>query len=72
MRVAESLRAAIAGAEIRCDALSVRLTLSIGVYAIHPGEWIDPDEAIRRADAALYLAKNDGRDRVRAPISIDA
>lgn len=43
-------------------------TLSIGVAAAGPGQLRDPNELIRRADAAMYAAKRKGR----ACISDDA
>ena len=39
-----------------------RVTVSIGVAALLPGE--GGDELLRRADEALYAAKNAGRDQV--------
>ena len=39
-----------------------RITVSIGVAAQHPGE--REDTLIERADKALYIAKNNGRDQV--------
>ena len=37
-------------------------TVSVGVSELHPGEdWAD---AVRRADAKLYEAKDAGRNRV--------
>jgi diguanylate cyclase (GGDEF)-like protein/PAS domain S-box-containing protein len=44
------------------------VTVSAGVAAMPPGEDIDADTLVRRADEALYDAKESGRDRVaRAP-----
>ena len=40
----------------------LRVTVSVGVATVAPGE-VDAD-LLRRADAALYCAKEDGRDRV--------
>ncbi len=40
-----------------------RMTVSIGVAAREPGD-IEPEEMLKRADAALYRAKNAGRDQV--------
>jgi diguanylate cyclase (GGDEF)-like protein len=41
-----------------------RLTISAGVAELEPGE--DPKALMRRADAALYRAKEGGRDRTEA------
>ena len=40
------------------------MTASIGVYNLPIGEAISADEALHKADDALYLAKNAGRNRV--------
>lgn len=61
----------IGTAEIQCNMLriavtqlplGVPLTVSIGVTAIAPGEGVD--QALGRADAALYVAKRTGRNKV--------
>lgn len=57
-RIAESLRQAVAGAR----PLDLALTCSIGVATVRPG--VDPQALSARADAALYTAKHQGRDRV--------
>ena len=61
---AERLRQGIAAD----GAAPIRLTVSIGVAEADCG---DPDNLLRRADAALYRAKAEGRDRivVAEPIS---
>lgn len=41
-----------------------RMTVSIGVAALAPGE--SAEALVKRADEALYLCKNEGRNRVRA------
>jgi diguanylate cyclase (GGDEF)-like protein len=41
------------------------MTVSCGVAQIMPGEIISGTELIRRADTALYKAKDDGRDCIR-------
>ncbi len=58
---AEELRLAIAAQEINFADGALRLTCSIGVAVGAPGE--DIDEILRKADAALYVAKRSGRDR---------
>ena len=45
------------------DAVEIRITASIGVTTVVPGE-VDPAAVIARADAALYRAKEQGRNRV--------
>jgi len=48
-----------------------RVTVSIGVAALLPGE--SADDLLRRADDALYAAKNAGRDQVAvAPATVAA
>ncbi|HSK96943.1 MAG TPA: diguanylate cyclase [Euzebyales bacterium] len=45
------------------DALRISVTCSVGVAA-YPVHGQSVDELLRRADAALYTAKSEGRDRV--------
>jgi diguanylate cyclase (GGDEF)-like protein len=42
---------------------TLRVTASIGVSLWSPGEVMDTEEMVRRADAAMYAAKVDGGDR---------
>lgn len=62
LRVAERLRMAIAGLDMSVIASNLRQTISIGVVMYHDDETVD--ELIARADAAMYQAKEQGRDRV--------
>jgi diguanylate cyclase (GGDEF)-like protein/PAS domain S-box-containing protein len=69
--VAERVRAAVAatevqGREVRLAgaAASIRVTVSVGVAERRGQEPIEP--LLKRADRALYAAKDLGRDRVRA------
>jgi diguanylate cyclase (GGDEF)-like protein len=59
----ETLRQHIAQAPFSGDGVRVEVTCSIGVTWLRPE---DPDgfDLIRRADAALYMAKTAGRNRV--------
>ena len=59
-RLAEKIQTAVA-APLMIDGVGVHVSLSIGIAVATPGE--DADEALRRADAALYRAKRSGRAR---------
>ena len=58
---ASALRMAIEAADLERYAPGLRLTASFGICEITDGGTKD---GLRRADAALYLAKNSGRNRV--------
>lgn len=64
--IAERLRAQVAGIDFspatEIDHEPLRLSISIGVSSLHPGESIDA--LLARADEAMYQAKAAGRDRV--------
>ena len=64
--VGERIRAAVAAAPFGIDkgARSIPITVSIGVADSHSGD--TPDALFKRADQALYLSKNGGRNRVSA------
>jgi diguanylate cyclase (GGDEF)-like protein len=61
--VAERVR--LAAAEDRASGLP-SFTVSGGVALCDPADGRDPEPLLRRADAALYLAKRAGRDRIAA------
>src|SRR5215831_9926934 len=61
--VAERLRAAVAESPIKVGADALGVTVSIGLAAHAPGQGMD--KLLQRADAALYTAKQDGRNLVR-------
>jgi len=61
--IAERLRERIAATPLRTEGLVVPMTVSIGVaaYGHQDPDW---EAVLRRADAALYRAKMNGRNRV--------
>ncbi|HEX5755495.1 MAG TPA: diguanylate cyclase, partial [Arenimonas sp.] len=59
LRRAEALRTDLAASELG-------VTVSIGVAGIVPDVQVEPENLLRRADAALYRAKRGGRNRVEA------
>jgi diguanylate cyclase (GGDEF)-like protein len=64
MDTAERLRAVVAGHVFRFEGVELRLTVSVGVAATCGNAWATPAELTRTADARLYQAKQDGRNRV--------
>lgn len=70
VRRADVLRLALP--EISCrEGAGVPLYVSIGAARFDPERHIDPDELYREADAALYRAKAQGRNRVVAADDCD-
>jgi diguanylate cyclase (GGDEF)-like protein len=61
--VAERLRAAVADSPIKVGDVALDVTVSVGLAAHAPGH--DGDKLLQRADAALYDAKQAGRNLVR-------
>lgn len=62
LAAAERLRQQLAELAIRVDGQALNVTMSVGVATSGPGTTLD--EAVARADQALYEAKNTGRNRV--------
>jgi diguanylate cyclase (GGDEF)-like protein len=60
--LAERLRKAIGGSAASSKDGSIRVTASFGIAELRPGE--EFDSLYARADAALYAAKQSGRDRI--------
>ena len=65
---AEKIRESIA--DISLPGLDVSITASVGI-AVYPEHATSPERLERLADAALYTAKRDGRDRVEVAASSD-
>ncbi|MBP0598329.1 GGDEF domain-containing protein [Herbaspirillum sp. LeCh32-8] len=65
--VAERIRKSIEALDIEHSAsASGHLTISLGVSAVAPQRQVDnPEDVLREADEALYLAKAAGRDCIR-------
>jgi diguanylate cyclase len=62
LKLLESLRASIEACPFHFKGEPVTITVSIGMSAFRPGEY--GDQVLKRADQALYRAKNAGRNRV--------
>ena len=60
--VAERLRAGIDSEVVEHEGETLRFTVSVGVSALAEAETLE--HLIARADAALYEAKHEGRNRV--------
>lgn len=69
MLVAERLRAAIANVPMVAEDITMNITMSIGVAA--GGIGAQADDIVSAADAALYRAKNNGRNRVEDAVQTD-
>ena len=61
--VCDRIRAALAANALRIGDVAIVVTASAGAAALTAGT--TPEEALDAADAALYRAKTDGRDRLR-------
>lgn len=73
VKVADQLRAMIASKRVRKrddDRDLGTVTLSMGAACFRPGE--PASEFVQRADAALYFAKNHGRNRVCSEREVEA
>ena len=64
----DALREAAKTLALPADLATLRVTLSAGVATLQPDDG-SVEAMIRRADAALYTAKNAGRDRVSAIVA---
>jgi diguanylate cyclase (GGDEF)-like protein len=65
-RAAERLRKAVADVPFLAEEQEVRVTVSVGVACTDGERPLTPEEFLAQADEKLYLAKEQGRDRVVA------
>lgn len=64
LSLAETMRKNIEKSQYRVDGLEHCVTISLGVSAWIPDNRTEPFKILELADAALYKAKNNGRNRV--------
>ena len=62
--LAERIRASVENTPANTGGQQIAVTISIGLSAIHPEDRND-QQALERADLALYAAKHSGRNRIR-------
>ena len=63
LALAERLCATVRTTEVPGEHAGLRVTVSVGAAALHPGQ--DVETGLAQADLALYEAKGAGRDRAR-------
>jgi two-component system, cell cycle response regulator len=71
LQQAERLRAAVREAVLVDGGVAVSATVSLGVSCASDPDEMDWDSLLRAADAALYQAKNAGRDRVEVAVTAE-
>ena len=67
--LAERIRASVENTPANTGGQQIAVTISIGLSAIHPEDRND-QQALERADLALYAAKHSGRNRIRLDPSL--
>lgn len=63
-KVSEYIREQVEKLDINADGVHFKVTISLGIAAVVPDDSWTPDALIGKADAALYQAKANGRNRV--------
>jgi len=62
--IAEELRSRIEKETIHIGSQNITITASLGIFSITESRHVTPDQALHQADEALYMSKNNGRNRV--------
>lgn len=62
--LAERIRRVAEATVVTEDAIEIRVTLSLGAVSFPTADVADMDDLIRKADAAMYNAKQAGRNRI--------
>lgn len=63
-QVAESMRAQTEQTDFLCGEHTIKITASFGIFSTKPSPGDTVDSLVEAADKKLYLAKNNGRNRV--------
>jgi two-component system, cell cycle response regulator len=71
LQCAERIRAGIESTTFETSGGSLRMTMSLGVAISNPEEAPNPQALLQAADAALYRAKQRGRNRVAIATAAD-
>jgi diguanylate cyclase (GGDEF)-like protein len=69
VQLGERLRDVVSAAPVETDGVQIRVTISLGVTAHDCSKGCEIDRIISEADAALYAAKRNGRNRVEVSSS---
>ena len=64
MKVAERIRTGIEGSKVKCGDKELGVTVSLGITQFNPKTDHDNRTLVERADRALYMSKQQGRNRI--------